>query len=185
MKHGGCAGATPEPEAAETHLRQSDGERKRFTVELASGRPLSPEPTYVLVTMMVFGTIVTLSVMWFAISGLLARRRAFQATATVLDVHRHSASGEDDGSYLRRSDWFPVVEFAGPDVRTRQVTLDAVKSRPVIGGTIQVLCDPDDPSRVTIRSFTGTSGPTLCLGLLLGPAFTTMAVVTLLHRFQA
>jgi hypothetical protein len=157
-------------------------------MELAARRPLSEAPTYELVAILAVGVIILLGVIWFAISDLLARRRAFRTTATVVDVHRHSASGEMDdlhGPLLRRSDWFPVVEFAGSDGHLRQVTLDAVKSRPVIGGTIQVLCDPDDPSRVTIGSFSGSGGPTLCLGLTLGLAFTIMAAVTLAHRYPA
>jgi hypothetical protein len=89
------------------------------------------------------------------------------------------------GSLLRRSDWFPVVEFTGPDGHLRQVTLDAVKSRPVIGGTLQALCDPDDPSRVAIRSFSGADGPAMCLALALGLTFAIASGVTLLHRFPA
>jgi hypothetical protein len=153
---------------------------------LAAGRPLSEASTYALVAMLTFGVIIFLGVIWFALSVLLAMRRGFRATATVLDVHRHSASGEMDdlnGPLLRRSDWFPVVEFTGPDGLLRQVILDAVKSRPVIGGTLQVFCDPDDPSRVTIRSFSGVDGPALCLGLTIGLTFTIAAAVTLLHRF--
>ena len=155
---------------------------------LAGGRPLSEASTYSIVALLAFGMIIILGVIWFAIRGLLARRHAYRTVATVLDVHRHSASGEMDHLprrllTLTRSDWFPVVEFTGPDGRPRQVTLDAVKSRPAIGGTLPVLCDPDDPSRVTIRSFAGADGPGLSLALVLGLTFTIMATVVLLRRF--
>jgi uncharacterized protein DUF3592 len=154
----------------------------------AAGRSMYAMPTYEVVACLTFGGIVVLGVIWFAVNGLLARRRAFLTTARVVDVHRHSASGELDdvpGPLLTRSNWYPVVELTGPDGRTREVTLSSVRSRPPVGGTVEVLCDPDDPSLATLRSFTAGGGPALCLGLVIGLTFTLTSAMVLWHRFHA
>ena len=187
MKRGVDRGATPEPTVAETHLRQSDREED-VTVILAGGRPLSQSPTYVIIGALALGAVFTLGAIWFTVVELLARRRAFRTTARVVDVHRHSASGELDdvpGPLLARSNWYPVVELTGPDGRTREVTLSSVRSRPPVGGTVEVLCDPDDPSRATLRSFAAADGPVLCVALTIGLTFTIVSIVTLVHRFHA
>ena len=153
---------------------------------LAGGRPPSQAPTYELIATMALGVVFTLIATTFAVIELLARRHAFRTTARIVDVHRHSASGEMDdepGPLLARSNWYPVVELTGSDGRTRQVTLSSVRSRPPVGGTIQVLCDPDDPSRVTMRSFAGSDGPRLCRMLALGLAFTLISATVLWQRF--
>ena len=155
-------------------------------MRLGAGPPISQPSTSVLVMFTLSGVLFVGIAIWGAVSTLLLRRRAFSATATIIDVNRRHETDDATGFRLPHAPWtgwIPEVELIGPDGQLRRVNVDSVVLfRPVIGGTARVLCEPDNPSRVYLRSFFVFDNLPLFLSFIIGSVLGITGAVDLLHH---